>query len=84
MTVGEEPVVRACAELSAGEEIEAWHNGRIFHRGRVTDLVPDLGLFWIMDTRTGGRKLLDMAEFEIIRVTVSAISDSPEPEPTAA
>jgi hypothetical protein len=68
MTVREESIVRASADLSAGEEIEAWHDGRIFHRGKVTDLAPDRGLFWIMDTLTGGRKLLDMAEFEIVRV----------------
>jgi hypothetical protein len=68
MTVREESIVRAGAELSAGEEIEAWRSGRIFHRGNVTDPVPDLGLFWIMDPLTGGRKLLDMAEVEIVRV----------------
>ncbi|KRE54852.1 hypothetical protein ASG92_24390 [Arthrobacter sp. Soil736] len=83
MTAGEQPIVREWAQLSAGEEIEAWHNGRIFHRGSVIGMVPDLGLFWIMDARTGGRKLLDMAEFEIIRVAVAAISDGPEPEHTA-
>lgn len=39
-----------------------------FSPGKVTDMIPDLGLFWIMDTLTGGRKLLDMAEFGIVRV----------------
>ena len=29
----------------------------------MTDLVPDLRLFWIMETLTGGRKPLDMAEY---------------------
>ena len=37
------------AQLRIGDQIEAWHRGRLFHRGRVTDVVPHLELFWILD-----------------------------------
>ena len=53
--------------LQAGDYIEAWHNGKLFHQGRVTDVVPKLDLFWILDARTGTRRLLDPEALEIIR-----------------
>ena len=52
-------------QLRIGDQIEAWHNGKLFHRGRVTDVVPALELFWILDARTGARKLLDPEALEI-------------------
>ncbi len=54
--------------IQAGDHIEAWHNGKLFHKGRVTDVVRSLDLIWIMDARTGTRKLLDPDALEIIRV----------------
>jgi hypothetical protein len=33
----------------------------------VAERVPEHGLFWIMDELTGGRRLMDMAELEIVR-----------------
>lgn len=74
--------VRACSELSVGEEIEAWHNGRLFHRGRVTEIIPSTDLFWIMDSRTGARKLLDVEALEIVRVEKASIPTVPRTEPT--
>jgi len=56
------------AQLRIGDQIEAWHRGRLFHRGRVTDVVPHLELFWILDARTGARKLLDPEALEIRHV----------------
>ncbi|KIC66745.1 hypothetical protein AB0284_06385 [Pseudarthrobacter phenanthrenivorans] len=56
------------AQLRIGDEIEAWHRGRLFHKGRVTDVVPALELFWILDARTGTRKLLDPEALEIRHV----------------
>ncbi|MCU1515841.1 MAG: hypothetical protein JWQ75_562 [Pseudarthrobacter sp.] len=56
------------AKLEAGDYIEAWHNGKLFHQGRVTDVVPRLDLFWILDARTGTRRLLDPEVLEIIKV----------------
>jgi hypothetical protein len=54
--------------LQPGDHIEAWHNGKLFHQGRVTDVVPQLDLFWILDARTGTRRLLDPEALEIIRM----------------
>ncbi|MFF2344840.1 hypothetical protein [Pseudarthrobacter sp. NPDC058119] len=56
------------AQLRIGDQIEAWHRGRLFHKGRVTDVVPALELFWILDARTGARKLLDPEALEIRHV----------------
>ena len=64
--------VTTCTELSVGDDIEAWHNGRLFHRGRVTQTVPLMELFWILDSRTGARKLLDVEALEIIRCVPDA------------
>jgi hypothetical protein len=68
MDTGRNSNVRTCSELSAGEEIEAWHKGRLFHRGRVAETIPSTDLFWIVDSRTGARKLLDVEALEIVRV----------------
>ncbi|WP_240685063.1 hypothetical protein [Arthrobacter nitrophenolicus] len=32
------------------------------------DTAPDHGLVWILDTLTGDRRLLDLAELEIVRI----------------
>ncbi|HSN38203.1 MAG TPA: hypothetical protein VLT34_17810 [Arthrobacter sp.] len=64
--------VRACEELSVGDEIEAWHNGRLFHRGEVIRTVPATDLFWILDERTGARRLIDADALVILRVAVPA------------
>ncbi|GAB5077373.1 hypothetical protein [Arthrobacter sp. AD-310] len=60
------------SQLRIGDTIEAWHRGRLFHRGRVTDVVPALELFWILDERTGTRKLLDPEALEIRHVEAPA------------
>lgn len=39
--------------------------GALVHRGRVTDIAPDHGMFWIMDDLNGGRRLLDLAEVQV-------------------
>jgi hypothetical protein len=56
-------------QLQTGDYIEAWHNGKLFHQGRVTVVVPKLDLFWILDARTGTRRLLDPEALVIVRVS---------------
>ncbi|MDQ0632782.1 hypothetical protein QFZ40_000691 [Arthrobacter pascens] len=56
-------------QLQTGDYIEAWHNGKLFHQGRVTVVVPKLDLFWIVDARTGTRRLLDPEALVIVRVS---------------
>ena len=62
--------VRSCAELAAGEEIEAWHRGRLAHRGTVASTLEDIDLFWIIDARTGARRLLDLEQLSVRRIPV--------------
>ncbi|WLQ07255.1 hypothetical protein [Arthrobacter oryzae] len=78
---GGNTIVRTSSELSVGEEIEAWHKGRLFHRGRVTETIPTTDLFWIVDSRTGSRKLLDVEALEIIRVDEVAAVEPARLEP---
>jgi len=56
------------APIQVGDYIEAWHNGKLFHQGRVTDVVRSLELIWILDAGTGTRKLLDPEALEIVRI----------------
>lgn len=78
---GGNTIVRTSSELSVGEEIEAWHKGRLFHRGRVTETIPTTDLFWIVDSRTGTRKLLDVEALEIVRVEKVAAVEPARVEP---
>ena len=43
--------VQSSGELSVGDQIEAWHNGKLFHRGEVIRTVAATDLFWILDER---------------------------------
>ncbi|WP_159704405.1 hypothetical protein [Arthrobacter sp. 18067] len=60
--------------LSPGEYVEAWHNGRLYHRGTVVKTVSGTDLFWLTDD-TGSRRLLDMESMDIVTV------DEPAPAP---
>jgi hypothetical protein len=70
--------------LAVGEEIEAWHKGRLFHRGSVTETIPSTDLFWIVDSRTGARKLLDVEALEIVRVEKPLAVEAVRAEPVGA
>ena len=79
MTAGDEQQVLSCEELSVGDQIEAWHNGRLFHRGEVIRTVAATDLFWILDERTGTRRLIDAEALVIRRTAVPAARRGPEP-----
>ena len=64
--------IRSSAELNVGDEIEAWHNGKLFHRGTVTQTVTAVDLFWILDARTGTRRLIDAEALVILRAAAPA------------
>ena len=64
--------VQSCGELSVGDQIEAWHNGRLFHRGEVIRTVAATDLFWILDERTGTRRLIDSEALVIVRAEAPA------------
>jgi hypothetical protein len=69
--------VRTGAELSVGDEIEAWHNGKLFHRGRVSQTVASMDLVWIRDARTGARRLIDVEALVIIRASTPTDRSQP-------
>jgi hypothetical protein len=73
--------VRTGAELSVGDEIEAWHNGKLFHRGCVSQTVASMDLVWIRDARTGARRLIDVEALVILRASTPA--DTSRPATTA-
>ncbi|HEY1157576.1 MAG TPA: hypothetical protein VGE95_14960 [Arthrobacter sp.] len=74
------------AQLRVGDQIEAWHRGRLFHKGKVTGVVTALELFWILDARTGTRKLLDPEALEIRHVdpAPAKLEVPAKPQPPAA
>jgi hypothetical protein len=67
MDVDEARKIHSSAELNVGDEIEAWHNGKLFHRGPVMQTVTGVDLFWILDARTGTRRLIDAEALVILR-----------------
>jgi hypothetical protein len=62
-------VIGSCEELAPGDAIEAFYRNTLVHRGPVTEIAPDLGLFWILDTLTGSRRVLDISEFSVVRLS---------------
>jgi hypothetical protein len=68
MTGADGVVISSYQELVPGDAIEAFFRSTLVHRGPVTGTAPDHGLFWILDTLTGSRRLLDMSELEIVRL----------------
>lgn len=61
-------VIGSCNELAPGDAIEAFYKNTLVHRGPVTNVAPDLGLFWILDTLTGSRRVLDISELSVVRL----------------
>ena len=77
MTVEDARRIKLCGELSAGDWIEAWHNGKLFHRGEVIRTVAATDLFWILDERTGTRRLIDAEALEVLRVPARTATSGP-------
>lgn len=53
------------SHLSIGDLIEARQGQRVHHRGPVDEALPALGLFWMQDTITSSRRLVDFDSYEI-------------------
>ncbi|WP_144671687.1 hypothetical protein [Arthrobacter sp. U41] len=84
MTAEVSQQVQSCGELSVGDRIEAWHNGRLFHRGEVIRTVAATDLFWILDERTGTRRLIDSEALVIVRAAAPEPVRAAAPEPVRA
>lgn len=76
--------IRSCAELSPGDRIEAFRDGRSLHRGRVLAVVPELDMFWILDSRTGTRQLLDLDQLRVLRCPLRVLPSPPDQDPGPA
>lgn len=61
----DKPLICSTSALSTGDWILATYKGTLVHLGQVTDIVPNQDLFWIRDSLTGSRRLLDLTEFGI-------------------
>jgi hypothetical protein len=61
--------VRDLKDLVVGDMIEAWHEGRRYNRGKVLQTMPSMGMFWILDTGSGTRKLVDFESLLVCRLT---------------
>jgi hypothetical protein len=83
VATAQESTIRTCDALTDGDHIEAWHDGRLLHRGRVSQTSPTMGMFWIVCARTGVRKLVDLEASEIIRIAASPNAGPGRPEMTA-
>lgn len=68
METAQSSLIRSCSELSYGDEIEAWCFGKLLHRGRVNRTLPSVEMFWIICSRTGTCKLVDMEGAAILRI----------------
>jgi hypothetical protein len=53
------------SHLCLGDLIEARQNQKVHHRGHIEEAHPEMGVFWIQDTITGTRRLIDFDSFEI-------------------
>jgi len=84
VAAAKESTIRTCEELTHGDEIEARHDGKLLHRGTVSQTLPTMGMFWIVCSRTGVRKLVDVEASEIIRTSAPTIPSPERPERTSA
>ena len=69
--------VRDLRDLLVGDMIEAWHDGRRYNRGKVLQTVPSMGMFWILDTGSGTRKLVDFDALLIRRIPEHECRNAP-------
>lgn len=68
--------VQSSAELAVGDQVEAWHRGRLSHRGTVSSTFQDIDLFWIIDARTGARRLLDLEQLSVRRIPAGKVASA--------
>jgi hypothetical protein len=76
--------VESSAELAVGDQVKAWHRGRLAHRGTVSSTFQDIELFWIIDARTGARRLLDLEQLSVRRVPAGKAASAVGHSPTGA
>jgi hypothetical protein len=70
-------IVRYLKDLVVGDMIEAWHEGRRYNHGKVLQTVPSMGMFWILDTGSGTRKLVDFESLLVRRLPEEDCRNNP-------
>ncbi|MFE4542394.1 hypothetical protein [Arthrobacter sp. NPDC056727] len=70
-------VVQDLTALAVGDMIEAWHEGRCYNRGKVLQTMPSMGMFWILDTGSGTRKLVDFESLIVRRLSAEEPRNNP-------
>lgn len=53
------------SHLSIGDLVEARYGDAVDHSGIVVEALPSLGLFWLRETVTGARRIIDFDSFDI-------------------
>jgi hypothetical protein len=77
MTEEATEIVRHLGDLATGDIVEAWHDGRRYHRGKVMETIPSMGMFWILDAGNGTRKLVDFEALLIRRISEQEDRNAP-------
>lgn len=67
----DEATKQQVTELQVGEQIQAWHNGKIYHSGTVLRTFPSLGLITLSSSKATQTRLLDANVLQIVRVAGS-------------
>lgn len=83
MALGRGRVIRECADLTPGAIVQAWERDRLVHCGRVSQVVPSMGMLWIIDARNGVRRLVGTAEFDVVLIIGEAGPPRTQPEDAA-
>jgi len=84
MAAAQSSLIRSCSELSYGDEIEAWRFGGLLHRGRVTQTLMSVEMFWIICSRTGTRKLVEIEATDILRTAAAHGGAGPAAPPSCS
>lgn len=53
------------ALIRAGDRIEVWEQDTLCHVGTVGQSAPHLGLLWILEARTGSRRLVPFHAYRL-------------------
>ncbi|WP_400160439.1 hypothetical protein [Arthrobacter sp. BPSS-3] len=76
-------IIEACTDLTPGVDVQVWEQDRVVHRGRVSQVVPSMGMVWIIDARNGARRLVDTSEYDVVRLTGAAEPPWTQPDDAA-
>jgi hypothetical protein len=71
-------------DIGVGDEIQAWHNGKIYIQGMVLSLIPSLDLITLKCGRTGAARLIDAGVLQITSASPLLQAENPNAHPAVA